>query len=313
MDIRGILIYLVIVFAAGIGAQFGMLHLDLIVYESATILHTLLFGLLMFVPAAAAIIAEMAGAKRFEGAPAVWPIPRGLAIRCAFAVPVIFLLFNGIAALVGWTQLDWRMGEAVNQIVNTMQENGTELRLPEEAMSIVPAILIVGGIIISGLLGVTVFALVAMGSEWGWRRFLLPRLLPLGKYPAFLLVGALQALWFAPVLWGAQAYLGEPAAFWGVMARMLVFGMVFSTVLGEVALRSRNAGLAAILLGSFVGQQQGIWDELFPSDTAPWTGPFGFVAIVVWAIVAAVPFLLTGRSQTAGPVEPVEPVGKAAR
>lgn len=297
MDIRGILIFLLVVFGVGFGAQFGMLQIGLIVFEEPTFLHTILLGVLMFVPALAALVAEMAGAKRIEDAPVLWPIPQGAALRCIIAVPVVFLLYNGIATALGFTNLDWRMGAALNQIAQSMQENGMPLNLSQEAMSIVPPLLIIAGILLSSIIGATLCAAVALGSEWGWRRFLLPRLLPLGKYPALLLVGALQALWFAPVIYAALAFFDDQTSFPAVMARMLVFGMVFGTLLGEVALRSRSAGLAAILLGSFIGHESGIWEFLFPMETQPWTGPFGVLAILVWAVLAGVSFLLTGRSK----------------
>lgn len=42
--------------------------------------------------------------------------------------------------------------------------------------------------------------LLAFGEELGWRGFLLPRLLPLGQWPALLIVGVAWGLWHAPVL-----------------------------------------------------------------------------------------------------------------
>jgi uncharacterized protein len=42
--------------------------------------------------------------------------------------------------------------------------------------------------------------LLTFGEEIGWRGFLLPRLLPLGQWPALVLVGVVWGLWHAPVL-----------------------------------------------------------------------------------------------------------------
>jgi uncharacterized protein len=38
------------------------------------------------------------------------------------------------------------------------------------------------------------------GEEWGWRGYLLPRLLPLGQWPALLISGAIWGLWHAPLI-----------------------------------------------------------------------------------------------------------------
>lgn len=40
----------------------------------------------------------------------------------------------------------------------------------------------------------------AFGEELGWRGFLLPRLMPLGKTKAYLLVGIIWGLWHAPLI-----------------------------------------------------------------------------------------------------------------
>lgn len=42
--------------------------------------------------------------------------------------------------------------------------------------------------------------LLAFGEELGWRGYLLPRLLPLGQWPALLIVGVVWGLWHAPAL-----------------------------------------------------------------------------------------------------------------
>lgn len=42
--------------------------------------------------------------------------------------------------------------------------------------------------------------LLAFGEELGWRGFLLPRLLPLGQWPALVIVGVVWGLWHTPVL-----------------------------------------------------------------------------------------------------------------
>jgi uncharacterized protein len=43
-------------------------------------------------------------------------------------------------------------------------------------------------------------AVPALAEEWGWRGWLLPALLPLGRWPAILLTGVVWGLWHAPIV-----------------------------------------------------------------------------------------------------------------
>jgi membrane protease YdiL (CAAX protease family) len=55
----------------------------------------------------------------------------------------------------------------------------------------VPTVIVVGG-----ALGLP----LTLGEEYGWRGYLLPRLLPLGEIKATLIVGLIWALWHVPIL-----------------------------------------------------------------------------------------------------------------
>jgi hypothetical protein len=59
---------------------------------------------------------------------------------------------------------------------------------------------------------------LTFGEEYGWRGYLLPRLLPLGEVRATLLLGLIWALWHLPALSIGLNYPGQP--FW---AALLVF------------------------------------------------------------------------------------------
>jgi len=51
-------------------------------------------------------------------------------------------------------------------------------------------------IVVSGALGLP----LTLGEEYGWRGYLLPRLLPLGELKATLIVALIWALWHVPIL-----------------------------------------------------------------------------------------------------------------
>jgi membrane protease YdiL (CAAX protease family) len=52
-------------------------------------------------------------------------------------------------------------------------------------------------------------SVVAFGEEYGWRGYLLPRLLPLGEIRASLILGTVWALWHLPVLLAGVLYPGN--------------------------------------------------------------------------------------------------------
>jgi len=51
--------------------------------------------------------------------------------------------------------------------------------------------------------------IVAFGEEYGWRGYLLPRLMPLGEIKASLILGIIWALWHMPVLFAGVLYGGN--------------------------------------------------------------------------------------------------------
>jgi uncharacterized protein len=58
--------------------------------------------------------------------------------------------------------------------------------------------------------GVPIGTLLAFGEEFGWRGYLLPKLLPLGEVKAALIVGLIWGPWHLPVLIAGLNYPGQP-------------------------------------------------------------------------------------------------------
>jgi CAAX protease family protein len=68
------------------------------------------------------------------------------------------------------------------------------------------------------LLNTVVGIPLTFGEEYGWRGYLLPRLLPLGEVRATLLLGTIWGLWHLPALLIGLNYPGQP-----LWAALLVF------------------------------------------------------------------------------------------
>ena len=93
-------------------------------------------------------------------------------------------------------------------------------------------------------------ALFAFGEEWGWRGFLLPKLLPWGQWAALTLSGALWGLWHLPLVLLGYDYPLHPwlgvllmVAFCTLMGILfgwmrLATGSIWPTVIGHGALNA---------------------------------------------------------------------------
>ena len=86
------------------------------------------------------------------------------------------------------------------------------------------------------------------GQEWGWRGFLLPKLLPLGQWQALILTGALWGLWYAPIVLLGYDYPFHPKL--GLLL-MTIFCVVFGILLGWVRLATDSVWPAVFAHGAF--------------------------------------------------------------
>jgi CAAX protease family protein len=96
-------------------------------------------------------------------------------------------------------------------------------------------------------LSVTMGLLLSFGEEFGWRAYLLPKLLPLGGRKAVLLVGVIHAVWHWPFIFMGYEY---GFGYWGapVVGPLLfvVFGLFLSAFLAWVTLRTGSVWPAAL-------------------------------------------------------------------
>jgi len=97
------------------------------------------------------------------------------------------------------------------------------------------------------VMAVTMGLLLCFGEEFGWRAYLLPKLMPLGGRKAVLLSGVIHGVWHWPyILMGYEfgfGYWGEPAT--GLLL-FVVFALCLSTFLAWVTLRTGSVWPAAL-------------------------------------------------------------------
>ena len=189
---------------------------------------------------------------------------RGRYYLAGWLLPPVF----GLAAFALSVVL--RQGEYdpwMTELMARMQLQAPEMRMPP--LHLVRIYVIVGAL----TQAVAINTVFAFGEEFGWRGYLLMRLLPLGRGRALVLSGAIWGVWHAPIILQGHNYPDHPALgvplMVGFCILMGVFlgwlrlasGSVFPTAVGHASvngpgmtplafLRSRNditTGLTGLL------------------------------------------------------------------
>ena len=294
MDKKRVFVYLAFTFVVGYAVQFGLLFGGLIAYQSPTVFHTLLLAAVMWIPALGALAASLICPDPARPMPKTWPLPAGPALRLIAAVPVLFAANYALSALLGFVGPQWGLSTLLGQL-----SPATLVQFPPGVMSILPGLLIVFGIALSIVLGATVAAAAALGSELGWRGYLLPRLAGGNRIAAHLGMGLLWGAWFLPLVYGWFRFRNDYDGAVSTVLCALAMAIVLGAALNEIVLRTGHTGLAALALGLFVSQERlglAFWPYLFPSAELPWSGAFSVFAIALWLIAATYPVLLIGKA-----------------
>jgi uncharacterized protein len=141
----------------------------------------------------------------------------------------------------------------------------------------------------------------AIGEEYGWRGYLLPRLLPLGTIPATLLTGFVWGLWHLPLLAAGLNYPGQP-----MLLAIVVF--VFSTSMlsflftGLYLFSRGSVAIAAVAHGALNALSELTSGEHIDAGNPLITQPFGLTtSLIVLIVVMAVSGALRFRSDFPAP------------
>jgi len=192
----------------------------------------------------------------------------------ALVVPAGFAVIYGLTWLLGLGQPDWNL-EDFRALMASVGANMSDMPSPA---FILPAVFLS-----SLIMGPTINGVFGFGEEFGWRGYLLPKLMPLGKPRAYLLVGVIWGLWHAPLILVGFNYPGSPLL--GVVW-MAGLTTALSFYMNELTLRHRSSILAGWIHGAFNGQAYGIWRALlFPKVNPLLGGVTGLLGIGVWLII----------------------------
>nr|WP_228531146.1 MULTISPECIES: CPBP family intramembrane glutamic endopeptidase [Myxococcaceae] len=146
-----------------------------------------------------------------------------------------------------------------------------------------PATLVALQVAVGVVAGPVLNAVVALGEEWGWRGYLLPRLLPWGTWRALLAHGALWGLWHAPVVLQGYNYPQHPVAGVGFM---VVSCVLLGVLFGWLRLASGSVWPCVIAHGSLNALAPAVM--LLPRAGAAWdTAEVGVLGWPGWLLMAA--------------------------
>lgn len=201
-------------------------------------------------------------------------------------IPVCFFLIYAITWLLKLGEPDWQLRE----LMSLMASAGVDMSTAPSP-STVTSSLFLGSLFISPLIN----SVFGFGEEFGWRGYLLPKLLPLGKSRAYIILGVIWGLWHAPLIMVGFMAPGHPAL--GILA-MIGLTTTIGLYINELTLRYRSSILAGWIHGVFNSQSYGIWRLLFMPINPLIGGLYGLVGLGIWLVLG----LLTLRFVNA-PIE----------
>ncbi|MEU8379740.1 CPBP family intramembrane glutamic endopeptidase [Streptosporangium sp. NPDC048865] len=197
-----------------------------------------------------------------------------------FGVPVLVVAATALSAALGLFSVDLREFSLFRQGLAAVPGGQPPVEIGVLLAAQLASMLLVAPLINS---------VAAFGEEWGWRGWLLPRLMPLGTGRALLVSGVIWGLWHFPLTLRGYNYpeLGAWAA-----PMFIVFCVAFGALLGWLRLRSGSVWPAVVGHGSLnasAGLMLLIGDAADPPVFAV-AGITGLLGSVLLAVVSALLF-----------------------
>ena len=136
--------------------------------------------------------------------------------------------------------------------------------------------------------GPIINSLFTFGEEFGWRSYLLPKLLPLGPRRAMLISGVIWGVWHWPIIAMGHNYgFDYPGAPWAGMLMMVWFTLGVGTVLSWLTLRAGSVW-PAVIGHAAVNAITGLPVLFMQGEPSTLLGPMstGFIASLGWTALA---------------------------
>jgi hypothetical protein len=244
-----------------------------------------LLASIMFTPAIAAFVVrrfvtregfETAGLRRGPWRPylIVW-----------VGVPILVVGIYGITLATGLGRFD----PTLSQLMERMRQVAGDRPIPALPPPAIFAAVLMAQSLTFGVLVATLFT---FGEEFGWTGYLLVKLLPLGRWRAALVYGAIWGLWHAPIIAGGYNYPGHPIL--GPVF-MCLLTMAFALTQTALRIRSDSVVLTSFFHANINAHGLGVLPMLVIATSPLVGGITGVVGIVAFGAVGA--WLLAGTPE----------------
>jgi membrane protease YdiL (CAAX protease family) len=196
VDLKGIVAYLLIAFGLTWAVDFFMIARGIHFDQMPTWAYLTIGGTMFFPALSGFIVRKWITREGFKSAGLRFGSWKPY-VALGLIGPVVVVLIYAVSAALGVATFDPTMKAALDMVKSLGKElpfsgNVYALIICFETLTFAPV-----------LTGVATF-----GEEFGWTGYLLPKLLPLGKWNAVVIYGAIWGLWHAPVVAGGYNYPG---------------------------------------------------------------------------------------------------------
>jgi len=270
VDRKGILSFLLVTFAVTYLIEGGLVLYGFRISRMPALYGQFIIAGVMWVPSLATVLTVKLITHEGFSRTGLRVGPLKPYLRTAGVIPVCFTVIYGLTWLTGIGTPDWKLS-AFRSLISSSGADLSSMPAPEILLSVI--------FLVSLLVGPTINGIFGFGEEFGWRGYLLPKLMPLGKLKAYFLIGVIWGLWHAPLVLIGFNYPGYPVL--GVLA-MTGLTTTFGIYINELRLRHDSSLLSGWVHGAFNGQSYGIWRLLFPDVNPIIGGMTGLIAMIVW-------------------------------
>lgn len=225
----GLAVFLLLTFGVTWALEIGVIRR----YETGSVPYLLVLVGVMFVPGLSALFVRLFVERQgFADAGLRWG--RGRYYLAGWLLPIAFgLAAMGLSVWLRQAEFDPWMTELMVKIHERVP--ASDLPPPER----IRVYVILGSL----TQAVVINFIPCLGEEFGWRGYLLMRLLPLGTGLALVLTGVIWGVWHAPIILQGHNYPDHPLL--GVPL-MIGFCVVLGIILGWLRLASGSVFPAAV-------------------------------------------------------------------
>lgn len=237
---EGVLAFLIVTFGLTWAVELGMLAKGVSLTGQPSPAPQIIVALIMFIPGLSAFIVRKFITREGFG-DAGLRFGRRSYYLIAWLLPVILSVVTiSVAVALRQAQFDF----SLSQLMEIMAERAPEKPLPS------PGSLLFTIFVSSMTMAVIVNSIFTFGEEFGWRGYLLMRLLPKGELQAMVLTGIIWGIWHTPLILMGFNYPGHPVLGIGLM---IVFCVLLSIIFGWLRLASDSIFTPTIAHASLNG------------------------------------------------------------